>query len=105
MVAASGLPAAAVALAVLLPFLGKAFTIDDVTFLLQAKHILRDPLHPTAMDMVFHGVRLRLSHELVTGPVMAYLPCAVRIARGSRMGSALDSNRLSYCGGNRYRLP
>jgi hypothetical protein len=73
MAAACGLPAAVLALAVLLPFLGKAFTIDDVTFLLQAKHILRDPLHPTAMDMVFHGVRLRLSQELVTGPVMAYL--------------------------------
>jgi 4-amino-4-deoxy-L-arabinose transferase-like glycosyltransferase len=73
MAAACALPAAVLALAVLLPFLGKAFTIDDVTFLLQAKHILRDPLHPTALDMVFHGVRLRLSHELVTGPVMAYL--------------------------------
>jgi len=66
-------PAVLIGLAALLPFLGKAFTIDDVTFLLQAKHLLVDPLHPTAFDMVFQGVRLRLSHVLVSGPVMAYL--------------------------------
>ena len=66
-------PAGLVALVILLPLLGKAFTIDDVTFLLQARHVLTDPLHPTAFDMVFHGVPVRLSHEMVTGPVMAYL--------------------------------
>jgi hypothetical protein len=32
----------------LIPFLNKAFTIDDTMFLLQAKHLLSDPLHPTA---------------------------------------------------------
>ncbi|MGN6390929.1 MAG: ArnT family glycosyltransferase [Gemmatimonadales bacterium] len=67
------LPAIAIAIAVLLPFLGNAFTIDDVTFLLQAQHVLSDPWHPTALDMVFHGQRIRLSRNLVTGPVMAYL--------------------------------
>ena len=67
------LPAVAVAIALLVPFLGKGFTIDDVTFLLQARHILSDPLHPTAFDMVFEGERIRLSRELVSGPVMAYL--------------------------------
>ncbi len=70
---ASSLPAIIIALIVLLPFLGKAYTIDDVTFLLQAQHVLTDPLHPTAFDMVFHGERIRLSKDLVTGPVMAYL--------------------------------
>jgi hypothetical protein len=62
---------------VLLPFLGKAHTIDDVTFLLQAKHALRDFWHPTAFEMVSDGERIRLSAMLVTGPLMAWLliPC------------------------------
>jgi 4-amino-4-deoxy-L-arabinose transferase-like glycosyltransferase len=60
-------------LGILLPFLGKAYTSDDATFLLQAQQVLTDPLHPTAFDMVFHGERIRLSRDLVTGPVMAYL--------------------------------
>lgn len=66
-------PGILLALLVLLPFLEKAFTIDDVTFLLQAQHLLHDPLHPTAFDMVFHGERIRLSSALISGPVMAYL--------------------------------
>jgi hypothetical protein len=35
---------------VLLPFLGKAFTIDDTFFMREAQQALRDPLHPTAFD-------------------------------------------------------
>ena len=66
-------PAICIAIVVLVPFLFSAYTIDDVTFLLQAKHAVLDPLHPTAFDMVFHGSRIRLSEYLVTGPVMAYL--------------------------------
>ncbi len=74
-----------IAVAVLLPFLGKPFTIDDVTFLLQAKHVLIDPLHPTAFDMVFHGERIRLSRDLATGPIMAYL-----------LVPAINSDRAEY---------
>ena len=64
--------------AVLLPFLGKAHTIDDVTFLLQAQHAIHDFWHPTAFEMVSDGERIRLSSMLVTGPLMAWLliPCA-----------------------------
>src|SRR5262249_56230008 len=60
-----------------MPFLGKAHAIDDVTFLLQAKHALTDPWHPTAFEMVADGQRIRLSSKLVTGPLMAWLlvPC------------------------------
>ena len=65
--------AAGLAAAALLPFLSKAYNIDDVTFLLQAQHMLSDPLHPTAFDMVFHGQVLRVSKSLVSGPVMATL--------------------------------
>src|SRR5689334_14322944 len=53
-------PPIVLAALVLLPFWGKPFTIDDVTFLLEAKHVLKDALHPAAFDMVFHGERIRL---------------------------------------------
>ncbi|MBI5507363.1 MAG: hypothetical protein HY903_01295 [Deltaproteobacteria bacterium] len=66
-------PAALVAAVVLAPFVDKAFTIDDATFLFQAEHVLSDPLHPTAFDMVYQGEAVRLSSRLVSGPVMAFL--------------------------------
>ena len=70
-------PGLLLASAVLLPFLGKAHTIDDITFLLQAQHATRDFWHPTAFEMVSDGERIRLSSQLVTGPLMAWLliPC------------------------------
>ncbi|MGB9005083.1 MAG: hypothetical protein WCB96_05090, partial [Candidatus Aminicenantales bacterium] len=46
-------PAMALATLVLLPFLGKAFTIDDTLFMRQAEHVLVDPLHPTAFEIVW----------------------------------------------------
>lgn len=66
-------PALLLAAAVLLPFLGKAFTIDDTLFLLQAEHLLSDPLHPTAFEVVWTEVPHRLSSIMPSGPVMAYL--------------------------------
>ena len=70
-------PGLLLACALLLPFLQKAHAVDDVTFLLQAKHVLGDPWHPTAFEMVADGHRIRLSSQLVTGPLMAWLlvPC------------------------------
>jgi hypothetical protein len=72
-VARAAWPGLALAALLLVPFLGKAHTIDDATFLLQGRHVLADPLHPTAFDMVLQGERTRLSASMVTGPVMAYL--------------------------------
>jgi hypothetical protein len=62
---------------ILLPWLGKAHTIDDGTFLLQAEHVLKDPLHPTAFEMLSDHNLIRVSSQLVSGPVMAWLliPC------------------------------
>ena len=72
-------PALVLAALVLLPFLGKAFTIDDTLFLKQAEHLLTDPLHPTAFEMVWSELAapLRMSSIMPSGPVMAYLlvPC------------------------------
>jgi Dolichyl-phosphate-mannose-protein mannosyltransferase len=72
-------PALVLAATVLLPFLGKAFTIDDTVFLRQAEHLLSDPLHPTAFEMVWSSaaVPVRNSAIIPSGPAMAYLlvPC------------------------------
>jgi len=67
------LPGVVLAGLILMPFLNKAFHIDDLTFLLQAEHVLKDPWHPTAFDMVFHGEKGRNSDGMVSGPIMALL--------------------------------
>jgi hypothetical protein len=70
-------PSIVLAAAVLAPFLGKAFTIDDPMFLYQASHLLRDPLHPTAFEVVWSTTPQRMSSIMASGPGMAYLlvPC------------------------------
>ncbi len=73
------LPALLLSLFLLLPFLDKAFTIDDTLFLLQAKHLAEDPLHPSACMVVWSElpIPVRMSHIMPNGPVMAWLlfPC------------------------------
>jgi hypothetical protein len=67
-------PALALAAVVLLPFLGKAYTIDDPIFLREAQNVLTDPLHPAAFSMVWTTERrLRASEFLPGGPVAAYV--------------------------------
>ncbi len=68
-------PGILVSAAVLLPFLDKAFTIDDTLFLRQAEQVLTNPLHPTAFEMVWSEapVPRRVSRFMPSGPVMAYL--------------------------------
>ena len=67
-------PALALAAVVLLPFLGKAYTIDDPIFLHEAQNVLTDPLHPAAFSMVWTTERrLRASEFLPGGPVAAYV--------------------------------
>ena len=66
-------PALLLAAAVLLPFLDKAFTMDDTVFMREAVHALSDPLHPTAFDMVWTHKLERLSTIVPTGPFMAWL--------------------------------
>lgn len=59
--------------ALLLPFLNKAFTVDDTLFLLQAQQLRVDPLHPTAFEVVWTDAPRRLSAIMPSGPIMAYL--------------------------------
>jgi hypothetical protein len=56
-------PSSVIVLVLLVRFLSKAFTADDLTFLLEAQHALRDPLHPTACDRVLEGARVRLKPD------------------------------------------
>jgi hypothetical protein len=76
-------PALLLATLVLLPFHGKAFTVDDTVFLTQAKHVLSDPLHPTAFEMAWMDEPERVSKILPTGPVMAWLLVPSVMAGGS----------------------
>ena len=73
------LPAVLIAIAAVAPFHDKAFTVDDTLFLRQAEHLLHDPLHPTAFEMVWSELPwpTRMSAIMPSGPVMAYLlvPC------------------------------
>jgi hypothetical protein len=66
---------AVLAAVVLLPFLSKAFTIDDPLFLRQAEHVKVDPLHPSAFSMVWSEwpAPRRLTDIMPSGPLMAYL--------------------------------
>jgi hypothetical protein len=66
---------------VLVPFLDKAFTIDDTVFLREAGHALSDPLHPTAFEMVWGDAPARVAPT--SGPVMAWLLVPVILAGGS----------------------
>jgi 4-amino-4-deoxy-L-arabinose transferase-like glycosyltransferase len=65
------LPALVVAALTLIPFYNKAFTMADPYSLWMAEQILRDPLHPTAFDVVWNQRPERLTALL--GPVAGYL--------------------------------
>ena len=51
----AALPGLLLATLCLLPFLNKAFTIDDPFFLLEAQQILKTPLHPMSFDICWQG--------------------------------------------------
>jgi 4-amino-4-deoxy-L-arabinose transferase-like glycosyltransferase len=80
-------PAILLSAVVLLPFLGKAFTIDDTLFLKQARHALSDPLHPSAVEMVWSESPwpVRLSQVAPNGPLMAWLLVPTVLAGGSEV--------------------
>jgi hypothetical protein len=56
------LPALILSAACLLPYLNKAFTIDDPVYVLQAQQIRKAPLHPLAMEICW-------TYEKDCGPV------------------------------------
>lgn len=79
----SAAPALLLSVLVLAPFFGKAFTIDDPVFMREADHALQDPLHPTAFDMTWDYMPVRVSRRVPTGPVMGWLLVPSAAAGGS----------------------
>lgn len=69
----SSAPALLLSAFVLVPFMGKAFTMDDTVFMREAQHAVEDPLHPTAFDMTWAHEPERVSQRVPTGPVIAWL--------------------------------
>jgi hypothetical protein len=61
------LPALILSVACLLPYLNKAFTIDDPVYFLQAQLILRSPRHPLALDICW-------VEDSKCGPVSRMMP-------------------------------
>jgi hypothetical protein len=81
------LPAILLGLALLSPFVGKAFTIDDTLFLREAEQIVSKPLRPGAFDMIWdedEPVRMAAG-SLITGPMGGYLLVPVIWAGGSEV--------------------
>jgi hypothetical protein len=67
-------PAILIASLLLLPFLGKPFTIDDPLYLREAAHVLVDPAHPADFEQVWNsGERRNLSQFQLGGTLPAYL--------------------------------
>jgi hypothetical protein len=77
----SAVPALVLAVLVLVPFHDKAFTIDDTVFMMEARHALVDPLHPTAFEMTWGEAPGRLG--LASGPIMAWLLIPSVLAGGA----------------------
>ena len=69
----AAIPALLLSAVILLPHLGKAFTIDDTIFLFEARHAIQDPLHPTAFDIVWDEEVERVSQVVPSGPIQAWL--------------------------------
>lgn len=83
----------------LLPFLNKAFTIDDTLFLLEATQAINDPLHPAAFHVVWDkDVSVDGSAGiLLSGPMMAYLLVPSVLRGGSEWVSRL-TQLILLCG-------
>src|SRR3954454_21705644 len=65
------LPALVLVCAILLPFLGSGFTIDDTFYLREAQQALHTPLRPSAAPIVWDGGPRLSDLEL---PMSAYTP-------------------------------
>src|SRR6266851_7885321 len=66
------LPALILSAACLLPYLNKAFTIDDPVFLLQAQQIRKAPLHPMALDICWMNVCGPVAQNMPGNVLMSY---------------------------------
>lgn len=56
-----------------LPFLGKAWHVDEPFFLAIARHILQDPFHPLAFEFNWYGAAVPMAAINNTPPLFPYL--------------------------------
>ena len=78
----SAAPGVLLATVLLVPFLDKAFTIDDTTLMMMAEHALVEPLHPSAIAIAWESdVPKRATGA--TGALMAWLLVPAALAGGS----------------------
>ncbi len=72
------------ALLVQLPFLGKAYHMDEPFFLAAARHILQDPLHPFGFEFNWYGRSAPVAEIIHTPPLLPYLLAgALKLTGGS----------------------
>ncbi len=78
-------PAVVFAWVMLLPYLNKAFLVDDAWFVAQAQHVLRHPLQPTNFDICWFGnEQCGKSWSMASGPALgAYLVVPAILAGGA----------------------
>src|SRR5689334_5943442 len=62
------IPGILLVLVCLIPFLNKAYTIDDPYFLLEARQILKTPLQPMSFGMCWHDNGTCIEHVGNWGP-------------------------------------
>ena len=82
------LPGIVLALVCLVPFLNKAYTIDDPLFLLEARQILKTPLQPMSYGLCWMTNETCVAHAGDLGPgsaqaLMGYLLVPVIMAGGA----------------------
>ncbi|MDE1976253.1 MAG: glycosyltransferase family 39 protein, partial [Elusimicrobia bacterium] len=66
------------------PFMGKAYTMDEPLFLAPALHILKDPLHPLAFPFNWYGQTVPMSSINNTPPLFLYLLALALKCTGGR---------------------
>ena len=72
----------ALTLLCLLPFVGKAFHIDDSLFLWAAKHIVKKPLDPYGFSVVWYDTEMPVSEVMKNPPLASYYGAAVGSVAG-----------------------
>jgi len=92
-------PGILLATILLVPFFGKAYTIDDPFFLREAEHAWHDPLHPTAFEIVWNQeVPQRASTLLPGGPLVPFLLLPVVLGGGAEWIGHLIQQLLFWVG-------
>ncbi len=72
----------ALTLLCLLPFVGKAFHMDDTLFMWTAKHIVEKPLDPYGFPVVWYRTAMPMSEVMENPPLAAYYGAAAGYAVG-----------------------